>query len=97
MTRLLGFLGLLLLIGSCLLVAQSAEDPFWGETLVRTDRVSPPRTVARAAELEEFRRTMAGHWLASLLPALRRTGVTGRGVRVCGPAARMSRSTMKVA
>ena len=70
MTRLLGFLGLLLLIGSLLLLAQCARDQVRGETLVGTDRVSPPKTVTRVTGTEEFRRTMAGNWLLSVLPAL---------------------------
>lgn len=64
MTCLLGLLGSLLLLGQC------AHDQVRGETRVRTDRVSAPKTVVRAAETEEFRRAMAGHWLLSVLPAL---------------------------
>ncbi len=53
MTRLLSFLGLLSLLGSLLLFAQCARDQVRGQTLVGTDRVSPPRTVARATGTEE--------------------------------------------
>jgi hypothetical protein len=70
MTRLLGFLGVLLIVGSLLLLAQCSRDQVRGETAVRPERGSPPKTVTRATGAAEFKGTMAWHWLGAVLPAL---------------------------